>query len=107
MPHSTRFKPLTQVTAFLAAVALIGADGFGGTEAPNLPGPVKVELHQTEGAYQLFVDHKPFFIKGAGLEFGNQEKLAEHGGNSFRTWRTENGQETGKQILDRAFANHL
>src|SRR5690348_2554205 len=55
--------------------------------------PVKVEVRKVDDHYQLFVDHKPFYIKGAGLEFGNQEKLAEHGGNSFRTWRTDNGQK--------------
>ncbi|MDB6068004.1 MAG: beta-galactosidase [Pedosphaera sp.] len=65
--------------------------------------PVKVELHKVGDGYQLSVDHKPFYIKGAGLEFGNQEKLAEHGGNSFRTWRTDNGQ----RVLDRALKNHL
>jgi hypothetical protein len=70
-------------------------------------GPVKVEVRQTDGRYQLYVDHKPFYIKGAGLEFGNQEKLAQHGGNSFRTWRTENGQDSGQRVLDRALKNGL
>ena len=70
-------------------------------------GPVKVEVRQTDGRYQLYVDHQPFYIKGAGLEFGNQEKLAEHGGNSFRTWRTENGQDSGQKVLDRALKNGL
>lgn len=64
--------------------------------------PVKVELIQTEGKYQLLVDKKPFYIKGAGLEFGDIKSLAEHHGNSFRTWRTENGKQTGKEVLDEA-----
>lgn len=70
-------------------------------------GPVKVEIKQENGAYRLYVAGEPFWIKGAGLEFGNVEKLAEHGGNSFRTWRTDNGQHTGKEVLDRALANGL
>jgi len=70
-------------------------------------GPVKVELIHTNDGYQLYVDHKPFYIKGAGLEFGNQEKLAEHGGNSIRTWRTENGRVSGQQLLNSAFKNKL
>ena len=35
--------------------------------------------------YQLTVDGEPFFIKGAGLEFGHPKSLAEAGGNAFRT----------------------
>lgn len=77
-------------------------------EAGNKPpGPVKVELRKTDDRYQLYVDHKPFYIKGAGLEFGSQEKLAEHGGNAFRTWRTENSRESGQEVLDRAQKNGL
>lgn len=73
----------------------------------SISGPVKVELRQENGKFQLYVAGEPFWIKGAGLEFGNQEKLAEHGGNSFRTWRTDNGRNSGKEVLDRALANGL
>ncbi len=65
-------------------------------------GPVKAEIRQENDKYQLYVDGNPFWIKGAGLEFGNMEKLAEHGGNSFRTWRTDNGRQSGKEVLDKA-----
>ncbi|HMP81336.1 MAG TPA: glycoside hydrolase family 2 TIM barrel-domain containing protein [Verrucomicrobiota bacterium] len=67
----------------------------------------KVEVRKTDGKYQLFVNNQPFQVKGAGLEFGSQEKLAAHGGNTFRTWRTENGVESGQQVLDRALSNGL
>src|SRR5580692_11038136 len=72
------------------------------TYAQMMPnnGPVKVQILETNGGYQLYVDHKPFYIKGAGIEFGSQEKLKEHGGNSFRTWSTYNGRDTGQEILD-------
>ncbi|NBC18899.1 MAG: hypothetical protein GVY18_16475 [Bacteroidetes bacterium] len=70
-------------------------------------GPVTVELRDDDGRYQLYVDGEPFFIKGAGLEFGSVERLAERGGNSFRTWRTDNGRDTGQEVLDRAYANGL
>ena len=73
---------------------------------PN-EGPVKVQIVETNGSYRLYVDHKPFYIKGAGIEYGSQEKLKEHGGNSFRTWTTDNGQESGQKILDRALTNGL
>lgn len=69
--------------------------------------PVKVEVRSENGAYKLYRAGEPYNIKGAGLEFGNIEKLAEHGGNSFRTWRTENGQQTGMEVLDRAHENGL
>ncbi len=69
--------------------------------------PVNVELKNKEGKYQLYLDGKPFYIKGAGLEYGNIAKLAEHGGNSFRTWSTDNGQRTGQEVLDEAHKHGL
>ncbi len=69
--------------------------------------PVKVELKQKNGKYVLYRKGKPYYIKGAGCEFGTIENLASHGGNSLRTWRTENGKETAKQILDKAQDNGL
>ena len=66
-------------------------------------GPARVEVRRADGRWQLYVNRQPFYIKGAGLEFGNQEKLAAAGGNSFRTWRTDNG----RQVLDRAQQNGL
>lgn len=92
------------VATFLAATG----GGLGCAAAPlEDSGPAKAEIRKSEGRYQLYVNGKPFYIKGAGLEFGNQEKLAAHGGNSFRTWRAENGRETGQQVLDRARKNGL
>ena len=69
--------------------------------------PAKVELVNDNGKFQLLVNKNPFYIKGAGLEFGNIPSVAEHGGNSFRTWRTENGQKSGKEVLDEALKNGL
>jgi hypothetical protein len=62
----------------------------------------KVTIKNTEGKYQLLVNNEPFYIKGAGLEFGNIPALAKHNGNSFRTWRTDNGEQSGKEVLDEA-----
>ncbi len=69
--------------------------------------PAIVEIRHVDGKYQLFKDGDPFYIHGAGLEFGNVEALATHGANSFRTWRTDNGQSSGMEVLDRAHANGL
>src|SRR5258705_78966 len=69
--------------------------------------PARVEIRQSNGKFQMLVNNRPFYVKGAGLEFGSQEKLAAHGGNTFRTWCTENGRESGQAVLDRAHTNGL
>ncbi len=63
---------------------------------------VKAELKQVNGKYLLLKDGEPFFIKGAGLEFGNMASLKEHGGNTLRTWRIDNGKQSGREVLDEA-----
>ncbi len=70
--------------------------------APAVAAPSKVEVRERNGKHRLYVDGKEFYVRGAGCEFGSIEKLGEHGANSFRTWRVENGQQSGQQILDRA-----
>jgi hypothetical protein len=75
--------------------------------AQTADGPARVELRSDGGRYQLTVNGQPFYIRGAGLEFGDIERLAAHGANSFRTWRTDNGQDTGQEVLDRAHASGL
>jgi hypothetical protein len=68
----------------------------------------KVELKKNDhGSFRLFVNNEEFYIKGAGLEFGDISALAKHGANSFRTWRVDNGKKTGQEILDDALANDL
>lgn len=62
---------------------------------------VKLQGNQTDGHY-LTVDGAPFFVKGAGLEFGHLASLASAGGNTFRTWRVNNGERDAIDILDEA-----
>lgn len=69
--------------------------------------PTKVELVNTNGKFELLVNKKPFYIKGAGLELGNITAVSKHNGNSFRTWRTNNGKQTGTEVLDEAQKNGL
>ena len=79
-----------------------------GIETPaSADGPIRVELEQIDGRYQITRNGEPFYIRGAGLEFGDIDRLAEHGANSFRTWRTDNGRDTGMKVLDRAHENGL
>ena len=64
---------------------------------------VKVELKFEDGIYQLYRAGKPYYIKGAGIEFGDIANLASHGANSMRTWRTDSAQKE----LDLAYENGL
>ena len=50
--------------------------------------PVKVEVKQINGLYRLFRDGQPYFVRGAG---GGKypERIAAYGGNSIRTWGTD------------------
>jgi len=70
-------------------------------------GPSIVEMRETDGKYRLFVNGEEFFVKGAGCEFGPCYRVAEHGGNSIRTWRTDDGQRTGLEVLDEAYEHGI
>src|SRR5690606_35623192 len=59
--------------------------------------PVKAEIVQTAEGYTLLRDGEPYFIKGAGGT-SHMDRLKAYGGNSVRTWSTNNGQA----ILDEA-----
>jgi hypothetical protein len=86
----------------LLAGVMTAGSGFA-RESVQPAGPSQVQVRQENGRWQLYVNQQPFFIKGAGLVSGGEAKLAAHGGNSFRTWSTANGQ----QVLDRALKNGL
>lgn len=87
---------------FCAFILLVSCNN-NGTSNNQENMPAKVELKKNnQNQFRLFVNNNEFFVKGAGLEFGNIEALAVNGGNSFRTWRTENGQRDAIDILDEA-----
>jgi hypothetical protein len=69
--------------------------------------PSKVELNYRDNKFQLTVNNKPFYINGAGVDFGSIKSLADFGGNAFRTWRVNNGEKSGLEILDEAHQNGL
>ena len=94
---------------FLPIILLLLATASCKQEKEKATEPVtsKVELQHGSDGYQLLVDGAPFYIQGAGLEFGSIPELAKHGGNAFRTWRTDNGQRSGKAVLDEAQAHGL
>lgn len=93
---------------FVAASCNTGSNERNAEEGTNAAQVKKVELKTNEkGFYRLYVDGEEFYINGAGLEFGNQEALAKHGANAFRTWRTDNGEKTGEEVLNEAQSNGL
>ena len=57
--------------------------------------PVSIKLVNNQ--YKLFRYGEPYFIKGAGGKL-HYDRLAQYGGNSIRTWGTDNA----KAILDEA-----
>lgn len=105
----TPFRPLARhaFAVAVAAILLSACDASGEAVSNSDQSPTMAEIRHENGRYQLYLNGEPFFIKGAGLEFGDVERLAEHGGNSFRTWRTDNGIDTGQEVLDRALRNGL
>jgi hypothetical protein len=105
--QSTTASWLAPAMAVAVGLLASGASPSRGGEPEGNRGPVQVEIRKSAGHFQLYVDHKPFYIKGAGIELGSLERLKEHGGNSFRTWSTDNGRDSGKQVLDRALTNRL
>ena len=65
--------------------------------ACNRPSPkatvAKVELKKNEAdQYRLYVDGEEFYVMGVGCEGGDVAAIAEHRGNSFRTWMDQEGQ---------------
>ncbi|MGI9133126.1 MAG: glycoside hydrolase family 2 TIM barrel-domain containing protein, partial [Rhodoferax sp.] len=95
------------LAAALAACSFAPALGIDPGPSARPKKPTQVSIQTTDGRAQLLVDGKPFYVRGAGLEFGNPHTLAANGGNAMRTWRTENGELSGQQVLDGAWAEHL
>ena len=87
--------------------ALMISCNFAAADDPMQEGPSHSEMKYEDGKYRLYVNGEEFFVKGAGCEFGPCYEIAEHGGNSFRTWRTDNGRRSGKEVLDEAWEHGL
>lgn len=95
-----------RLRALALAAVLVGAGPVEAGDSVQTPSAndaaVPVEVVRVGDRYQLLRGGQPYAIKGAGLEFGDMAALAEHGGNSFRTWRTDNPRMGGRELLDLA-----
>jgi hypothetical protein len=70
--------------------------------ASGLADAIPVKITQENGRFQIIRGGEPYKINGAGLEFSDIGVFASHGGNSIRTWRTDNAKFTGLEMLDAA-----
>ena len=78
----------------------------GPADAAN-EGAVPVEIVKQGERYVLLRGGQPYEVHGAGLEFSDIGVFAAHGGNSIRTWRTDNAQFTGQELLDEAHRHNV
>ena len=94
-----------EIARFLALLALCVGLSSCALQNDTPLQPIKVEIVRVDNGFQVLRGGEPYVIKGAGLEFGDIATLAAHGGNSIRTWTTENNVETAAEVLDRALAH--
>ncbi len=66
------------------------------------PGPIKVEIRQENGQWQMYRGGEPYYIKGIGGQ-SEMDRAIAYGANSVRTW----GAAEGIAILDEAHAKGL
>lgn len=66
--------------------------------ADELSTPIKTEIVERDGRYVFLRDSQPYVVRGAGVDARKLEEFAARGGNSVRTWGTENAAD----FLDRA-----
>jgi hypothetical protein len=92
-------KTLQAMLLVLLTMAAFSA--FGGETA----GPVKVEIVEADGRYQLLRGGVPYEIKGAGMAVDHIVAFTGHGGNSIRNWTTGNEPQDIMELLDQAHAN--
>jgi exo-beta-1,3-glucanase (GH17 family) len=73
--------------------------------AEDADAPIKVEIAKTADGYLLMRGGEPYTVKGAGMARNDIERFARYGGNSIRTWSTDNDYQDTKELLDTAEAN--
>lgn len=77
---------------------LLALPALGGCASAVSSTPAVVKVVQEQGAYRLLKDGEPYVIRGAGIDSDSLDTFAAQGGNTLRTWRTDNAQS----VLDTA-----
>jgi hypothetical protein len=67
--------------------------------------PIKVEVVKTDAGYVLVRGGEPYTIRGAGMAVDDVARFAAHGGNSIRTWTTDQRVQDLGELLDVALAH--
>lgn len=96
-----RTLPIVAVCAALLII-VFPVHGLAGES-----GPIPVTVAKDGDNYRLFRGGEPYEIRGAGLEYSDMSVFAKHGGNSIRTWRTDNAEGSGLDVLNEAAENEL
>ncbi|HRW96426.1 MAG TPA: glycoside hydrolase family 2 TIM barrel-domain containing protein [Bacteroidales bacterium] len=104
-PHNFYTQVKLGIFAFLSIILMITCNNMN--QKKNQDGTAKVKLIQENDGFRLYVNNKPWFIKGAGTHTRNPSEVAKYGGNTIRTWSTGNESITGQQILDTAHSYGL
>jgi len=89
-------KLFTLALVFFSVIIFVQGQSYKSSTITNTK-PIKVEVRKVQDSYQLFRDGLPYFVKGAGGS-SYAHRLAAYGGNSIRTWGSNNGQA----VLDTA-----
>jgi hypothetical protein len=95
--HRTAAPGLAAAAIAASLCIASGAAEPPSAESPSDAAPVKVEVGMDRGRFVLLRGGRPYAVKGAGGTT-DLEALAAHGGNSLRTWSTDDAQ----QVLDQA-----
>lgn len=97
-----------KIITLLISLSIIACNNSGDKKSQNHDSePLKIELVEQNGKYQLLLNGDPYFILGAGSEIGKISVLAENGANSCRSWSTEMKNYTAKEYLDEALKYNL
>lgn len=100
------FALLTAPVVALAAPPAADADADAKKTVASSDASSHVRIVKNDGRYRLLVNGAPFYIKGGGMSGGLQDALVAHGGNSFRTWDSNDVTKT-RALLDDAKTHGL
>jgi hypothetical protein len=87
------------VLSIAAASCLMTACSSGPRTAD---GPIKVEVVRTDAGYVLLRGGEPYVVRGTGMAVDDIARFAAQGGNSIRTWTTDDHPQDIGKLLDEA-----